>query len=431
MRFNHFGNQHVEFGGDTILKLPEIAGRIRDSSGIHSEEIVIMTGAKSFVQSEKYTALITAMNRAGFNQILSVSAPGEPSPGMIDLVVDEAADRFGRESCRKKEIIVISIGGGSALDAGKALAAMLPLVPETGPLPAVKDYLEGVGKRKPGGWTVPFIACPTTAGTGSEATKNAVISEIGDGGFKKSLRHDNYLPLAAVIDPVLAINCPRSVTAASGLDALTQLIEAWTSPLLTPFMSGLIPGAVKSFAESFLRALDNGGDLFAREGLAYSAYISGLALANCGLGSVHAMASAIGGRFPIAHGVICGTLIKNGAELNIRKINGLLKSSVDHEKETLTRSLNSYARAGFILSGQDEMDNPWILSESKLTRGTELLLETLEQFLQTAKLPSLKSSGFDEESIPGLAASCQAKSNPVPLAAEDYEYMLRRTIQEA
>jgi alcohol dehydrogenase class IV len=421
MNFQHFGNRYLEFGNNAIMKLPEIIENIKYSWGIPSNNLVLLTGSQSFVTSESYEKLMKHFADLNFSNIFSISVTGEPSPQLINSSVEETVNRFGIKACKEKDIVVISIGGGSALDAGKALAAMIPLIEENNSLPNVKDYLEGVGTKKTEGLTVPFIACPTTAGTGSEATKNAVISESGESGFKKSLRHDNYIPFAAVIDPALALTCPRSVTAASGLDALTQLIEAWTSPLLTPMMSVLISNALTHFAKSFLQVLDDGNNISAREKLAYAAYISGLALSNCGLGSVHALASTIGGYFSIPHGLICANLIKAGAEINIKKM-------IASKDKIFASPLHAYAKAGFILTGKNTPNHSDNLSDGEISQGTDLLLETLEYFLAKAALPSLKAVGFNEKNISNIAVQSKAKSNPVFLSAEDYESILRNIL---
>lgn len=423
--FSITGNQRLEFGPGAIMKVPEIAGDIRGTRGLQTAHLVLVSGGKSFFQSGTYGELMKGFGDHHFSDIMTVSIPAEPSPGMVDNAVREICGKYGREAALKNQCIVVAVGGGSALDAGKAIAAMLPLLDEKGVLPRVKDYLEVVGSKTAAGLTVPFIACPTTAGTGSESTKNAVLAERGEAGFKRSLRHDNYMPSAAVVDPALAVSCPRSVTAASGLDALTQLIEAWTSPRINPFMSDLIAGAVKAFAGNFEKALEDGRDIPSRSGLAYAAYISGLALANCGLGSVHAMASPVlGGRFDIPHGLVCGTLIRAGAEINIRKIGEALKSAAGAEKRKLENSLISYAHSGFLLSGNYPPENPREMTVAKIAEGTGLLLENLDRLIRIAELPPLKSFGFTEEHIPVLSGQCRTQTNPVPMDASDYGEML-------
>ncbi len=185
-------------------------------------------------------------------------------------LVDEVVSRHRRDT----PDWVLAIGGGSAVDAGKAISAMLP---QSG---SVKDFLEGREVRKHDGRKLPFIAVPTSSGTGSEATKNAVLSEVGENGFKSSLRHDNFMPDIAVIDPELMRSCPPGVTAACGLDALTQLLESWVSSKASPITDALALSGLEHVAAGFLRACEDGeNDLEARGHMAYAALLSGLTLA--------------------------------------------------------------------------------------------------------------------------------------------------------
>lgn len=224
---------------------------------------------------------------------------GEPGPDVVDDLTGQAnLFKAGR---------VVGIGGGSVLDSGKAVAAMLC---HDGP---VQDYLEGVGTKAPTGKTVPFIALPTTAGTGSEATKNAVFSRPGPDGFKKSLRHDGFVPSAAIIDPKLAMECPPVTTLACALDAFSQLLEARVSTAATPLTQALSRQGLRLFARGSRLFSDNlyqsRMELSLRWDLAMAAYLSGVTLANAGLGTVHGMAGPIGAFTRVPHGVACGRLL--------------------------------------------------------------------------------------------------------------------------
>jgi len=169
-------------------------------AAVFGRRVLLVTGASALESSGRLKRILVTLENAGL-AVYHCRIAGEPSPAVIDAAVADCRD--------KAPETVLAVGGGSVLDAGKAVAAMLK---ETG---SVLDFLEGVGTKEPSGQSLPVIAVPTTAGTGSEATKNAVISEVGSSGFKKSLRHDNYIPKLAILDPVLCLSAPPSVTAAT------------------------------------------------------------------------------------------------------------------------------------------------------------------------------------------------------------------------
>lgn len=217
---------------------------------------------------------------------------GEPTPADVDAATTRAREDGAR--------CVVAIGGGSVLDLGKAVAA---LVAQHEPHP-VQDYLEDVGEgRTLHAQPLPFIAIPTTAGTGSEASKNAVITSLA-AGFKKSLRHPGMMAQVALIDPELTLNLPPELTAWSGLDAVTQLIEAYTSLRAQPVTDALALRGLAA-ARSLPIAFDDGRDLAAREQMALAAYLSGVCLANAGLGATHGIAAGLGSMTDIPHGLAC------------------------------------------------------------------------------------------------------------------------------
>ena len=216
---------------------------------------------------------------------------------------------------------VLAIGGGAVIDMGKALAALIPSATP------VLDHLEVVGRGLPlTAPPLPFIALPSTAGTGAEVTKNAVI---GVPGRKVSLRDDRMIARVAIIDPALTDGCPWPVTLASGLDAVTQVIEAFLSLRASPYTDALT-GPVIGPGLAALMALQNREDPVARDTLAWTSLSGGLALANGGLGAVHGFAGVIGGRTGAAHGAICGTLLGPVLAMNRRLTTGLARARVDH-----------------------------------------------------------------------------------------------------
>ena len=203
----------IDFASGAVNRLPDYVAK-------YGKSVLLVTGAKSFLESDNWSALENQFKQAGI-KFRQESIPGEPSPEIVDEIVARLSN------CQID--VVVGIGGGSALDAAKAVAGLLEVKR------SVMDYLEGVGPElQYQGPAVPFIAVPTTAGTGSEATKNAVLSRHGLDGFKKSFRDDKLVAEVAVVDPDLLKTCPQQVIAANGMDALTQLLEfstmRWGSP---------------------------------------------------------------------------------------------------------------------------------------------------------------------------------------------------------
>ncbi len=237
--------------------------------------------------------LIRDLATAGVSATL-FACPREP-----DLPLLEAALAAARASGVG---VVLGLGGGAVIDLAKAVAG---LAPGQGP---VMDHLEGVGRALPlTAAPLPFIALPTTAGTGSEATKNAVI-DVPEHRRKVSLRDDRMLARVAIVDPALTDHCPRVVTLASGLDALTQVIEPYVCARPNPATDALCRAAIPQGAAALVRLMQ-AEDADARDALAWVSLTGGIALANAGLGAVHGLAGVIGGMTGAAHGAICGTLL--------------------------------------------------------------------------------------------------------------------------
>ncbi|MDR1936499.1 MAG: iron-containing alcohol dehydrogenase, partial [Candidatus Accumulibacter sp.] len=376
----------IHFGPGKLSLLPQ---RIAS----YGKTALLLTGGASFARSEACARLTGALDRAGI-RLFRASVAGEPSPDFVDATV--ARHRAEAIDC------VVGIGGGSVLDAGKAVAAMLP---QDG---SVVPYLECVATRKHDGRKLPYIAVPTSSGTGAEASKNAVLGSVGREGYKSSLRHDRFVPDVALVDPELTLGCPPQVTAACGLDALTQLLEAYVSSKASPITDALALSGLAHVAAGFLPACENGReDLAARSHMAYAALLSGVVLANAGLGVVHGLAGPIGGFFPIPHGVACGTLIGVATRINIE---ALRRDAAGNRA-----ALEKYARAGALLSGEEAAGED---------AGCESLLRVLERWIAAAGIARLSAYGVSRDDFPRILDKSNNKNSPVTLAREQMQAIL-------
>jgi alcohol dehydrogenase class IV len=279
-------------------------GTWREAVGIARElgrSALLVTG-RNLARAEPLSA---ALRVAGV-QPVAFAVPGEPTTDVITDGIRTA--RAG--GCDH----VIAFGGGSAMDAGKAIAALLT---NDG---ALLDYLEVIGHGQPLHATpAPCIAIPTTAGTGAEVTRNSVLASPVH-RVKVSLRSPLMLPRAAIVDPELTLDLPADLTASTGLDALTQLIEPFLSCRANPLVDALCREGITRVARSLGRACQHPADLAAREDMALASLFGGLALANAGLGAVHGFAGPIGGMFPAPHGAVCAALLPHVLEMNARAL---------------------------------------------------------------------------------------------------------------
>ncbi len=383
----------IEFGAGSFNRLPDIISR-------YGSSILIVTGGKSFCATDRWQTLMRELNARGIIWE-HCTVTNEPSPTLVDETVSAFAD-YSIE-------LVLGIGGGSALDAAKAIAGLLKVKR------SVMDYLEGVGpEMRYSGPAVPLIAVPTTAGTGSEATKNAVLSLQGKDGFKKSFRDEKLVPEYAVVDPDLLETCPPSVIAANGMDALTQLIESYVSTKANVFSDALAISGLRAARDGLLPLYQQSGQSpAARERMAYAALISGITLAQVGLGSVHGLASPLGAFFPIPHGVVCGTLVARATEVNI---NAML------EREPKNRALDKYARLAEVLCEKRIRNREEAWSE---------LVALLNQWtteLQLAKLAhyGISEADFDEVILNSRGSSM--KTNPIVLTDDEVRSILMARI---
>jgi alcohol dehydrogenase len=356
---------------------------------------LLITGAHSFDAQADSVELLAQWEKAGLT-LWREKVQGEPSPEWVDRCVQ----RYAQHDIQ----LVIAIGGGSALDAAKAVAGLLPIQD------SVMNYLEGVGAQLVyagqalpfiAGQALPFIAVPTTAGTGSEATKNAVLSQHGADGFKKSFRDDSLMPRYAIVDPEWMLSLPPSQIAANGLDAITQLIEGYTSISANMMTDALALEGLRRGLTALPRWVANPRDVLAATDMAYAALVSGLVLAHAGLGAVHGMASPLGAFFPAPHGAVCGILL---AETTRQNINALMQNAVT------SVALARYADIGRLL-----LDDPTIKEESALI----LLVEQLQQWQDVFKLPRLADFGMTTADVARVVANSRGnsmKTNPVVLS---------------
>lgn len=380
----------IVFGDGVRRRLPELAASF-------GQRALLVTGAASFTQSPAWQELLAGMHAKGVS-CAHVHVHGEPSPQLVDGIV---------QRLRGKPIdVVLGIGGGSVLDAAKAVAGLLRV--EHG----VMDFLEGVGPELPyPGPATPFIAVPTTAGTGSEATRNAVLSVQGADGFKKSFRHETLVPKYAVVDPELLATCPQALIAADGMDALTQLLESYVSLKANPFTDALALSGITIARDALLPWYKGEGDLAAhRRAMAYAALMSGITLAQVGLGSVHGLAAPLGAFFPMPHGAVCGTLVAACSEMNLRAL---------RSREPLSPAPDKYAVVGRLLAGEPDLPD---------ATASEVLVEILTEWTEALQLPRLSHYGMQESDIPRVVANCRGssmKTNPVALTDDEVAAVLK------
>jgi alcohol dehydrogenase class IV len=324
------------------------------------------------------------------------AVPGEPT---VDLA------RAGIAAAREHGAdVVAAVGGGSVIDTAKAVAMLLA----NGGDPL--DYLEVVGSgRKIARPAVPLVAVPTTAGTGAEVTANAVLASPAH-GIKASLRSPLMIPRVALVDPELTVSCPPPVTAASGMDALTQCLEPYVSSRATPLTDGLAREGLRRGAAGLRAAFADGADLVARADMAVCSLLGGMALANAKLGAVHGLAGVVGGVAAVPHGVACAALLAPAVEANVRVLRSLPASHP---------ALSRYTEAARVLTG-----NPAAAVED----GIAWIRETVA-VLGIPRLGTFKIDPQDAGEVAAKAAgSSSMQGNPVPLSEADLRAVLLEAI---
>jgi alcohol dehydrogenase class IV len=340
---------------------------------------------------------------------------GEPFPIHFPIHGEPTVDmvRQGTQLARDAACdLVIALGGGSTIDAAKAIAALLA----NGGDPL--DYLEVVGQAKPPILpSAPFIAIPTTAGTGAEVTRNAVLRSP-EHRLKASLRSPHMLPRLAVVDPELTLDLPPALTASTGLDALTQLIEPYVSIRANAMTDLYCAEGMRLAASALRRAWRDGHDMAARTDMAFASLLGGLALANAGLGAVHGFAAPLGGMFDAPHGALCAALLPHAMVVNIAALRAALSHTGSHT-ESHTERLLRYAAVARILTGRSDA------TPEDGAAWVECLCRDLE-------IRPLGAHGVRQADVPALAdkaaRASSMQANPIVLTRGQLEELLTRAI---
>ena len=390
LRFDFLNTPQIVFGKGRFQEIGDLLAH-------YGKRILIVGSESAFSQiKERFEAIISKKKMS--YEIIFIK--GEPDIHQIDSGVELGI--------KQKAHAILGIGGGSAVDAGKAVAG---LITNGG---SAKDYMEVIGKgSKITKQPLPFIAVPTTSVTGSEVTKNAVVLSKED-GLKASIRSPLLIPKVALIDPELMVNVSPEVTAYCGLDALTQLLESYTSIKSQPITDSLAILGIRRIIKSLIFVYENGDDVSSREDIAFAALLSGICLANAGLGAVHGFASPIGGMLGIPHGVVCGALLAPVIEENIRQMVAEIPFN-----ETLAK----YATLGELLVD---------LVFEDIREAADRVIEYTEQISRILKIPKLSKYGLTEKYfdkiIEKAKISSSMKYNPVKLSDEALHRILLKSV---
>ncbi len=381
MRFEFATAGRIIFGPGTSREIAPLAEKM-------GKRAFVITGRTT----ERAESLLEQLNKHEIEYV-TFNVTSEPTATMAKKAIESAR--------RGKSDIVIGIGGGSVLDTGKVVAAMLTNAGE------LDDYLEVVGLgRKITQRPATYIAIATTAGTGAEVTRNAVLA-VPEHKVKVSMRSPMMLPCLSVVDPELTYSMPPAVTASTGLDALTQLMEAFVSNKANPMTDSICREGLKRAGRSLLKAYKNGGDKNAREDMALASLFSGLALANAGLGAVHGFAGPLGGMICAPHGVICARLLPVVMQANVEA----LQSRAD-----TSPALGRYDEIAQLLTGN---------VKAKAEDG----LKWVQDICHKLKVPPLAEFGLKEQDFPAAVAKAQKsssmKGNPIALTQDELLAILK------
>jgi alcohol dehydrogenase class IV len=392
MRFEFATATHILFGSGTAAEL----GRNAASFGKNAMLVTnTMPGGKTLLDSLRDNGLdIPAQLAAAGVQSCIFGVPGEPT---VELVLQglEQARACGCD-------VFIGLGGGSAIDAAKAIAALLA----NGGHPL--DYLEVIGRGQPlTKASLPFIAVPTTAGTGAEVTRNAVIGSP-EHQVKVSLRSAGMLARLALVDPQLTLDLPPAVTASTGLDALTQVIEPYVSSRANPLVDAMCVEGITRAARSLRKVYEHGSDLAAREDMCVTSLFGGLALANAGLGAVHGFAAPLGGWMHAAHGTICACLLPYVMEVNVRAM---------QQRQPQNPALPRYQHVARLLTGSQKA-------------GVEDGIRWVQELTSALSIPNLTTLGMKTADVALIvekaAVASSMQGNPLKLTTEELTEILTR-----
>ncbi len=383
-RFEFATANRIIFGLGTLAE----AGPLAKAMGHHA---LVVTG-KSVSRAQPLLEALKAQEVAATVFPLE----GEPTTSAVQRGVESA----GKASCDH----VIAFGGGSALDAGKAIAALLTNGGE------LLDYLEVIGEgRALNCPSAPMMAIPTTAGTGAEVTRNAVLGSR-EHRVKASLRSPFLLPRVALVDPQLTAALPPSLTASTGLDALTQLIEPYVSSRATPLTDGFCRQGISCVARSLRRAFDRPDDLAARQDMSLASLLGGLALANAGLGAVHGLAAPLGGMFPVPHGTVCAALLPHVMEANVAALQA---------RASAHPALSRYTEIARLLTG-----DPAATIQAGIAWVTGLC--------HALQIPRLSAFEVQLDTVPTVvdkaSVASSMRANPINLTSDELRNVLLRAL---
>ena len=380
MNFEFAAPGRIIFGPGTLCEAGSIAVSLLGN--VRKGKAMLVTGV-STTRPDRLTAILAKHDV----EFVTLPVTGEPTVEMVRTAVDRAivAD------CR----MIISIGGGSAIDAGKAIAAMIT----NGGNPL--EFLEVIGQGKPlARPPLPVVAIPTTAGTGAEVTRNAVLASPAH-RVKVSLRSPMMLPRLALVDPELTYELPPALTASTGMDALTQLIESYVSVRANPITDGLCREGIMRAARSLRKACAQGDSASAREDMALASLLSGLALANAGLGAAHGISAPLGGMFTAPHGAVCAALLPHVMTVNIDAL---------RRRDPEAESLGRYDEIARLLT-------------SKATAVAADGIRWVADLRRGLAIPTIGAYGVQSSDVPTLVENAMkassTKGNPIALTPDE------------